>query len=169
MKAIGRVLGLALLAWFGTMAAAAAMALQRKQERSVTPPDEGADEIDLVAIFESVEFKSHASAFRGGTVEYRFGGGSIDLRGATLHPEGATLRTTAIFGGGQVLVPNDWVVETHVTGVGGVGDARPSARSGEPRRDGAPILTIEGTVVFGGFGGMSTDPRPEAHETPVAV
>jgi hypothetical protein len=160
------VFGLLLLAWFGVMAAAATMALQKKKE-APAPSDESSDEIELTAIFESVDFKSTATAFRGGHLDFRFGGGSVDLRGATLDPAGAVLHTNAIFGGGQILVPETWVVETRVTGVGGVGDARPSAP--DSATDGAPTLVIDGTVAFGGFGIMSTDPRPEAHETKVVA
>jgi hypothetical protein len=159
---LGRILGMLMLAWFATMAAALAVAVQRKGEvRSASEPD--ADEVDLHAYFEPLEFRSTASAFRGGGVECWFGGGTIDLREAKLDPSGARLRVTAVFGGGTVLVPEDWVVETHVVGIGGAGDVR--ARMGQPLppADGAPRLVIEGKVVFGGFGVMSRDPR-EARE-----
>lgn len=166
MKVLARVFGLVMLSWIATMAVAATMALQKKREAHAPPPEPDADEIELTAIFEPLDFKSTAPAFKGGKLDCWFGGGSVDLRGATLHPDGATLQTTAVFGGGQILVPDSWVVESHVSGVGGVGDARHAPTA----TDGAPKLVIEGTVAFGGFGIMSTDPRPEAHETePVAV
>ena len=168
MKVFGRLFGLLLLAWFGTIAVAASMALQRKREVGLTEVDESADEIALTAIFESVDVKSTATSFRGGTLECWFGGGSLDLREATLDPSGATLRVTAIFGGGQILVPPTWSVETRVVGVGGVGDARGAAGTEAPAAD-APTLTLAGTVVFGGFGVMSPAPRPAARPTPVAV
>jgi hypothetical protein len=60
------------------------------------------------------------------------------------------------------------VVESRVVGIGGVGDARGATGAEAPAAD-APTLTIEGTVVFGGFAVMSQDPRPEARPTPVAV
>jgi predicted membrane protein len=163
MKALGRILGMLMLAWFATMAAALAIAVQRKGEvRPASEPD--ADEIDLSAYFEPLEFRSTAAAFRGGQVECWFGGGTLDLREATIDPSGARLRVTAVFGGGTVIVPEDWVVETHVVGIGGAGDVR--GRTGELPTDGAPRLVIEGKVVFGGFGVMSRDPR-EAREPQV--
>ena len=157
MKTLGRILGMLMVAWFATMAAAMAVAVQRKGEvRPATEPD--ADEIDVSAYLEPLEFRSTATAFRGGRVECWFGGGTIDLREAKLDPNGARLRVTAVFGGGTVLVPEDWVVETHVMGIGGAGDVR--ARMGqEPPTDGASRLVIEGKVAFGGFGVMSRDPR----------
>ena len=53
----------------------------------------------------------------------------------------------AVFGGGQILVPPSWRVITHTTGIGGMQDSRPAMGQVE----GAPTLTIEGVVVFGGF------------------
>jgi hypothetical protein len=93
-----------------------------------------------------------------------FGGGTIDLRGATLHPDGAHLRTTTMFGGGQILVPTSWVVETAIVGLGGVGDVRgPEAATVESDPT-APRLVVDGVVAFGGFGIMSNDPRAEVPE-----
>jgi predicted membrane protein len=159
---LGRIFGLLMLAWLGTMAAALAVAVQRKQE--VRPAAEpAADEIDLRAYFEPLEFRSTASAFRGGQVECWFGGGTVDLRDATLDPNGARLRVTAVFGGGTVLVPEDWVVETHVVGIGGAGDVRGRIGQLPPRDPSGPRLVIEGKVAFGGFGVLSRDPR-EARE-----
>lgn len=162
MKALGRILGMLMLASFATMAAALAIAVQRKGEaRPKSGPD--ADEIDLSAYFEPLEFRSTATAFRGGQVECWFGGGTLDLREAKLDPTGARLQVTAVFGGGTVIVPEDWVVETHVVGIGGAGDVRARMGQEQPPTDGAPRLVIEGKVVFGGFGVMSRDPR-EARE-----
>ena len=52
-----------------------------------------------------------------------------------------------MFGGGQILVPPTWRVITHATGIGGMQDSRPAIGQVE----GAPTLTIDGVVVFGGF------------------
>jgi hypothetical protein len=153
MKALGRLVRLVVVVFVGVMAVSAAQAFQRKRDAPL-PPDPDEDEIELVTIFDQVDFRSTAQAFRGGRVEARFGGGTIDLRGARLDPAGAVLRTQAIFGGGTILVPEDWSVTTSVVGIGGAGDAR-----GVTPTDDGPHLTIEGTAVFGGWGIMSEDPR----------
>ncbi len=49
---------------------------------------------------------------------------SLDLRDATLAPEGATLRVRAIFAGAQIIVPADWKVVSRVGGMGGLTDMR---------------------------------------------
>jgi hypothetical protein len=149
-------LGLLVLGWFTLMGATAAVGLRRKS--LAPPPDPASDEIDVVLVFESLALKSTAKAFRGGSIEAWYGGGSFDFRGATLDPAGARLKTRAIFAGGQILVPPEWRVTSNVSGIGGVGDARPAV----DRAADAPELAIDGWVLFGGWGIMSEDPRPEA-------
>ena len=147
MRVIGR-----LLALFGigvvVTAVVGAIAAQRAKQDFVSIDDPEADEIRLAAIFAPVSFKSTATSFRGGSIDCRFGGGVVDLREATLDPAGAHLKVTAMFGGGQILIPESWRVTTRVLGIGGIGDARP----GIERAEDAPHLTIEGTAIFGGFG-----------------
>ena len=151
MGFLGRLLRLAIVAFIGVMTVSAALAFQRKKD-APPRPDPAAEEIDLAAIFEELDFKSEASAFRGGRVECWFGGGTLDLRGATLHPDGALLETQAVFGGGSILVPPDWVVETNVIGIGGAGDAR-----GSDGPQAGPRLVVEGTAVFGGWGILTNE------------
>jgi hypothetical protein len=146
MGIIGRIVGLTVVGVAGTMAAGAVAAMAAKQRIQPTT-DPAADEISVASIFGPLTYKSTAQHFTGGTVECWYGGGILDLREATLAPEGATLRIKAVFGGGQIVVPPSWPVVTHVSGVGGMNDARPAA---DPA-PGAPTLTIEGTVIFGGF------------------
>jgi hypothetical protein len=143
---LGRLLRLIVLGWIVGMVAAAIAAMSVKRRLGPTT-DEGADEITAVAIFGPLAFHSTSSAFRGGEVECWYGGGVIDLRDATLAPEGATLRIRAIFGGGQILVPASWKVVSRVTGLGGVQDIR--SAQGHAAID--PELVIEGMLVAGGF------------------
>jgi predicted membrane protein len=125
--------------------------------RASTTPEPDADEIDLVATFGPMEYHSTASSFRGGTVTTWFGGGTVDLRNAKLDPAGATIRTSTLFGGGNLIVPDDWRVETALVGIGGAGDGRPS---GNPPA-GAPTLRLEGLALFGGWGVTSEPPGEE--------
>lgn len=163
MKLIMRSLSTLLLAWFAFVAAAAVFTAFRKRE-APAPPEPDANEVDLVASFEPLEFASTAPAFRGGTVTTWFGGGVLDLRDAHLDPAGATLNLSALFGGGQLVVPEDWNVTTRVVGIGGVGDGR--SRADRPAD--APHLTLEGVAVFGGWGITSAAPG-EAHAETVTA
>jgi hypothetical protein len=145
-------LGALVLSSIGTMIAA----LVTKQ-RNPSVGDADSDEVDLVTIFEPLQFASTAKAFRGGSLLCWYGGGDIDLRDATLDPDGAHLTVKVIFGGGRVLVPDDWTVENHVTPiVGGVADTRETRE----RPADAPLLILDGFTAFGGFAIASS--RPEA-------
>ena len=157
MTVIGRVAavatgGLMIASIIGAIAARAA----KQHIALVDAPDD--DEIRLAAIFEPMSFRSLAKSFRGGTVDCWFGGGVIDLREATLDPAGARLEVRAIFGGGQILVPDTWRVSSKIIGIGGLGDGRPRRELAED----APSLTILGVAVFGGFGVMSEMSEAEA-------
>ena len=153
---IGRIIGLAAVGMAATMAGAAVAAMAAKQ-RIVPTTDPADDEIVVASIFGPLAYKSTSSNFKGGTVECWYGGGALDLREATLAPEGATLNLKAVFGGGQLLVPPTWKVESHVIGIGGMNDARPDA--GHPAE--GPTLTVEGTVIFGGFQILSELPAQQ--------
>jgi len=91
--------------------------------------------------------------------------GVVDLRHATLDPAGATIAVNALFGGGNLLVPENWNVETRVAGIGGIGDARPK----RDRSPDAPTLRVEGVAIFGGWGitSESQDERGDEVLAPV--
>ena len=147
MGFIGRAFGLLVAGTLvaSAIAAIAAIAMKGKLPR-VDDPD--ADEVHLVAIFEPLSFTSRATAFRGGTVDAWYGGGAIDLRGATLDPAGATLQVRTIFGGAQLVVPDGWKVSNQAVSIfGGIGDTR-GVTDLPPD---APQLNLEGLALFGGL------------------
>ena len=160
--ALAKLIGLALVAWFTFMIGAAIYAATKK--RAAVPQDPAADEVDIVANFGPLEFHSEAAAFRGGSVTTMFGGGELDLRDATLDPAGATIHVSTLFGGGSLIVPEGWNVETSMSGIGGVGDMRPKV----DRPADAPTLRVEGTNWFGGWG-ISSTPMREEDELPEPV
>lgn len=162
VKGILRAIGLLFLGWFAFIAAAAAYAAIKR--RAAVPQDPKADEVDLVANFGPLEFHSESGAFRGGTVTTWFGGGVLDLSDATLDPAGATIHTSTLFGGGNLIVPETWNVETKIVGIGGAGDGRPKVE----RLADAPTLRLEGTAVFGGWG-ITSDAPEEDHEEAVTA
>lgn len=123
------------------------------------------DEVALTAILAPVEFESHATAFRGGSVLLWYGGGDLDLRGVRLDPAGARLTVRAIFGGGRLIVPETWNVDMEMLAVfGGCTDARPAF----DRAPDAPHLTIDGLCLFGGVVVFSSKPEVDAMEDALA-
>ena len=124
-----------------------AAAVTKARRPSVGGPE--SDEIDIVAIFDELDFASRASAFRGGSVLCWYGGGVLDLTEAALDPAGARLRVVNVFGGMALRVPLDWQVELRARSVfGGAGDARPTAGA----TGGGPLLIVEAVNAFGGLG-----------------
>jgi hypothetical protein len=147
MNVIGRLTAI-LTGLFALTAIAAALAARAIKERIIPVDSPDAPEVTLRAIFEPIQFRSSSTTFRGGSLDCWFGGGIIDLRDAILDPGGARLEIRAVFGGGQIVVPESWRVTTNLVGIGGIGDGRSQVQ----RPVTAPVLVIDGIVLFGGFG-----------------
>ena len=155
------LLRLAVLGWIAALVGGA-LGANAVKRRTVVQDDPDADDVVLLGIFGPLDFASTARGFRGGLVETWFGGGLVDLREAVLDPAGADLRLRAVFGGGQIVVPDSWRVTIAMRGLGGVGDTR----SNDDLPADAPELRIDATVLFGGFG-ISSD-APERDDVPEA-
>jgi Cell wall-active antibiotics response 4TMS YvqF len=137
-----RAAALVLLGGFAGLMAAAAVLKQALPSRG----DEESDEVALVAIFDGIDLKSRARAFRGGTMLAWYGGIAVDLREATLADD-ARLSVHSLFGGVAIRVPPDWRVESRARAIAGGVDVKMPA-SGDSD---APTLTIEGRALFGGI------------------
>ena len=136
-----KMLGLASVVGMVVPPIAAAIA----RSRVVIVDDPDASEVSLATIFAGEDLANRSGTFRGGTTVCWYGGQRLDLRGATLAKEGATLRVRCVFGGLQVLVPESWRVSVRgIPILGGVQDA-----SGGPDGEG-PLLTIDAISVFSG-------------------
>ena len=123
--------------------------------------DEESDELALVAVFDGIDLKSRAKAFKGGSMLAWFGGIEVDLREAQLAP-GAKLAVNAFFGGIDLKTPPGWRIESAAKSVAGGVDVRTPAQE-DPT---APVLTLEGTAVFGGIAVRAKDDGPAAPATP---
>jgi hypothetical protein len=127
-------------AWVG-IAIAAVFAKRAIPSRG----DEDSDEVALVAVFDGIDLKSRAKAFRGGSLLAWFGGIALDLTEAEL-ADGARLSINTLLGGVAIKTPPTWRIEGDVKSVfGGV-------KTDSPARDDpdAPVLTVEGMALLGG-------------------
>jgi predicted membrane protein len=103
--------------------------------------------VNISAIVGGGDSRFAAEEFRGGQVTAVFGGGKLDLSDATLPAEGATVDVTVLFGGYEFRVPPEWRVDMRATTLfGGSSDDRKAAVPSS-----GPLLTITGTVLFGGL------------------
>lgn len=86
--------------------------------------------------------------FRGGEVTAIMGGFAIDLRGAAIAGDSATIHVFALWGGVEFKVPEDWNVA--MAGVPILGGFTNSARSFRQGDAAAKTLIVKGTAVMGG-------------------
>jgi hypothetical protein len=136
-----RALGLTVTGFAAGFVAATLLAKRALPSRG----DELSDEVALAAIFDGIELRSRAQAFRGGSMLAWFGGIAVDLREARLAPE-AHLSVTSVLGGVALKVPAEWRVEaTHTVVGGGVEVDVP-----EPEDEAAPLLRVDARAVLGG-------------------
>ena len=89
---------------------AALGAVAQVMARRRTVEDETSDEFEIAVYVGGVQRSCRASALRRGVVSVFCGGVDLDLREATLAPEGATLDLSATWGGVNVVVPRTWKV-----------------------------------------------------------
>lgn len=141
------------LTFLTALASAITAAVLKGRMTSKGEPED--DEVGLVTIYSGRDFISTSKSFRGGSALTWYGGGTVDLRGATLDPAGARLTVRAIFGGIRLVIPETWKVEQRLVAIfGGVGDARDTEGAFET----GPTLVLDGFALFGGVGIVSEAP-----------
>ena len=129
-----------LLAW---------QANEAREGRKGAFPLWGDGALNSVCIFGGIERKIEGKYFQGGDVVAIFGGFKIDLSRADMDVNEAVINATALFGGGEIIVPESWRVLVEGAGIfGGYVDKTRHA----PRPDGAvKTLHVRGAAVFGGI------------------
>jgi len=118
----------------------------RKGGKSNSSGNSGQDYFDEIAIFGGTDKTFTSQSLQGGKITSVFGGSKIDLRDARLQPEGASIELFCMFGGTEILVPNDWEVNMEATAIlGGFSDERKNVELNATGK-----LHIKGFVMFGG-------------------
>ena len=107
------------------------------------------DYLDETAIFGGGKKVVTSQNFRGGKITAIFGGYQVDLSEADLSMDKNVLMVDAVFGGLEIIVPEDWTVVVRMTPVlGGVGDKRTATSM--HNQDATKVLVLKGTAIFGG-------------------
>ncbi len=85
-----------------------------RAQRSDGVSDEGAT-VSAIAILSGVTRGNNSSAFRGGELTAFMGGCEIDLREARMAGPEAVIDCFAMWGGIEIKIPPDWVVEPQMS------------------------------------------------------
>jgi len=115
------------------------------KKQPLSSSDDTSDLIDEVSIFSGHEKRFRSDNFLGGQVVSIFGGSKIDMSQCQL-ASNAQLEVTSIFGGSELIIPDDWNVRLEITNVfGGYSDKRRKADI-----DITKTLVVKGVSIFGG-------------------
>jgi predicted membrane protein len=98
-----------------------------------------------VAILNARRVTNSSPDFRGGSIVAILGGYELDLTGARIADSPVIIDTTAIMGGIEIFVPDDWEVVGEVTPVMAGYDARLGAKTDPKKR-----LIVRGAAIMGG-------------------
>jgi predicted membrane protein len=121
-------------------------AIARRKE--VEAPGDVSQVVNQWAVFSGSKLRNSSTDFRGGALTAIFGGIEVDLRKAAMRSSRIVLDTTAMFGGVQLRIPENWTVTLRGTSIfGGFED-----KTSHPEGESAPQyeLIITGIAAFGG-------------------
>jgi len=109
-------------------------------------------QLDSVNVFGGGQYRVNAKNFRGGRILAIFGGFELDLRQADIEGQEAVVEVNAMFGGGEIRIPETWNLVVSGTGIfGGYGDeTQPPSRN--PAVANPKTLILKGVAIFGGVG-----------------
>ena len=108
----------------------------------------GSGDDEVKAIFSGAKKRVTSQEFARLQATAIFGGVELDLSGASLAGDNATLEVTVLFGGLEIRVPRGWRVNDETAPVAG----QLEIERRQPAPDEATgALTITGTLIFGGI------------------
>jgi predicted membrane protein len=103
-----------------------------------------------VYVFSGTDRKITTKDFEGGRISAIFGGFKIDLSRADIAGDVAVIEVNAVFGGGEIIVPEQWVVVVEGGGVfGAFEDKTRHIQSDASQPD--KTLIVKGSAIFGGI------------------
>jgi hypothetical protein len=120
-----------------------------RRGRKIGADEPSESQFDYLAILGGVNQRIYSKNFRGGNLLAFCGGFDLDLRHAEIEGDSAAIDASAFMGGGQIRVPDTWLVDMRGTAIlGGYTDetAQQAALPGTPQKR----IIVKGVVVFGG-------------------
>jgi predicted membrane protein len=114
------------------------------------PTVSGNPEFDAVYVFGGGDRVVNTPHFKGGSLFAVFGGYKVDLSRADIDGNTAVLEASAIFGGGEIRVPESWQVSVTGAGIFGAYEDKTRHFQPDPSKP-TKTLVIKGVAVFGGI------------------
>ncbi|WP_159077053.1 LiaF transmembrane domain-containing protein [Halococcoides cellulosivorans] len=122
-----------------------------RSRRRRSSPGATTGEVSVLSVLGGSE-RRIGPTFTGAEVLSVFGGSELDLRETDVPTPPAVLDTITLFGGTELRVPSDWVVQIDALALfGGIEDDRQAPSDGPARTEEGPDLVITGLVLFGGL------------------
>lgn len=105
---------------------------------------------DAFYIFGGGDRQVNTKNFRGARLMAVFGGYKVDLVHADIEGEQAVLEASAVFGGGEIRVPENWQVVLQGIGVFGAYEDKSRHIQTDPSKP-TKVLVVRGVAMFGGI------------------
>jgi predicted membrane protein len=107
-------------------------------------------QFDSLYIFGGGERYVNTKNFKGGRLFAVFGGYKIDLSHADIEGDQAVLDASAVFGGGEIRVPDNWHVSLQGAGIFGAYEDKTRHYQPDPTKP-TKTLIVKGVAMFGGI------------------
>jgi len=104
---------------------------------------------DLNFVFSGTDRQIYDKDFKGGRINAVFGGFKLDLVHADIRSGSAVLEVNAVFGGGEIRIPDTWAVEIQGSSIFGAMEDKTRRYQPDPTQP-PKTLIVKGAVVFGG-------------------
>jgi len=109
----------ALVYWGVRMLSGTSKAQNTADTKMNSAPTTNADYLNEVVIFGPLDKVIKSENFKGGKIVAIFGSGDVDISQVKTLQTNIDLEFVAVFGGGRLIVPKDWKVNSRGTAVAG--------------------------------------------------
>ena len=107
-------------------------------------------QFDAFYVFGGSDRRVNTKSFQGARLFAMFGGYKVDFANADIEGDQAVLEANAVFGGGEIRVPEHWLVVLQGTGIfGGYEDKTRHVQTDASKP--TKTLVVRGVAVFGGI------------------
>ncbi len=107
-------------------------------------------QFDAFYVFGGGDRQVNTKDFKGGNLFAVFGGYKVDFAHADMEGDQAVLEANAVFGGGEIRVPENWLVSMQGVGIFGAYEDKTRHFQPDPSRP-TKTLIIRGVAIFGGI------------------